>query len=85
MSKFYDIDDYTSKVSENLIVVGTENKAEFTEKYLNNQEIRSKFKLVGTHSDCFHCDEVMATSILLYTQEFADCIIVRTRDQAILD
>ena len=85
MSKFYDIDEYTSKVSEDLIVVGTENKAEFTEKYLNNTELRSKFKLVGTHSDCFHCDEVLATSILLYTQEFANSIIVRTRDQSILD
>ena len=41
MSKFYDIDDYTSRIADDLIVVGTENKAEFTEKYLNNTELRS--------------------------------------------
>jgi hypothetical protein len=70
MSKFFDIDDYTSKITSDLVVVGTENKGEFTEKYLKNAELRSKMKLVGTHSDCFHCDEVMATSMLLYTQEF---------------
>ena len=83
--KFYDIDDYTSKITESLQVVGTENKAEFTEKYLNNKDLRAEFKLIGTHSDCFHCDEVMATSLLLYTKEFEKSIIVRTRDQEILD
>ena len=70
MSKFYDIDDYTSKITDDLVVIGTENKADFSEKYLKNEGLRSKMKLVGTHSDCFHCDEVMATSLLLYTQEF---------------
>lgn len=70
MSNFYDIDDYTSRITDDLVVVGTKNKEEFTKNYLNNAELRSKKKLVGTHSDCFHCDEVMATSMLLYTQEF---------------
>lgn len=85
VKKFFPVDAYTSKITEDLLVVGTENKAEFTEKYLNNAELRAEFKLVGTHSDCFHCDEVMATSMLLYTKEFEKCIIVRSRDQEILD
>ena len=65
--------------------MGTENKEEFTKNFLNNQSIRSQFKLIGTHSDCFHCDEVMATGLLLRTKEFEKSIIVRTRDQEILD
>jgi hypothetical protein len=40
MSKFYDIDDFTSRITEDLVVTGTENKKEFIEKYLNNAELR---------------------------------------------
>ena len=56
----------------------------FKSKYLT-PEVRSQFKLIGTHSDSFHCDEVMATSMLLRTKEFENSIIVRTREQDILD
>jgi hypothetical protein len=28
------------------------------------------FKIIGTHSGLFHSDEVLATTILLYTEEF---------------
>ena len=52
---------------------------------INNKELRSKFKLIGTHSDCFHCDEVLATTLMLRTKEFENSIIVRTRDQTVLD
>ena len=62
--KFFDIDEYTSKITEGLQVVGTEDKEKFTQDFLNNAELRSEYKLVGTHSDAFHCDEVMATSLL---------------------
>lgn len=33
----------------------------------------------------FHCDEVLATTMLLHTKEFADSIIVRTRNFEVLD
>lgn len=62
--KFFDIDEYTSKITEGLQVVGTEDKEKFTQDFLNNAQLRSEYKLVGTHSDAFHCDEVMATSLL---------------------
>jgi hypothetical protein len=62
--KFFDIDEYTSKITSGLQVVGTEDKEKFTQDFLNNAQLRSEFKLVGTHSDAFHCDEVMATSLL---------------------
>lgn len=66
-------------------MVGTENKEEFIKNYLDNAELRAKYKLVGTHSEAFHCDEVLATSMLLRTAEFKNAIIVRTRDYGILE
>ena len=33
----------------------------------------------------FHCDEVMATTMLLYTKEYANAAIVRTRNDQLLD
>jgi len=82
--KFYDIDEFTSKITDDLTVVGTENKESFTNTYLQGM-MRQDFKLIGTHSGAFHCDEALATSLLLRTQEFAKSIIVRSRDQELLD
>ncbi|EGR33761.1 hypothetical protein IMG5_039660 [Ichthyophthirius multifiliis] len=43
-------------------------------------------KKVATHSGCFHCDEVLACTMLTrYTNEFKNCSITRTRDQKIID
>ena len=82
--KFYDQFDFKSRITPELEIIGTENKEEFKAKYLT-PEVRSQFKLIGTHSDSFHCDEVLATSLLLRTAEFEKSIIVRTREQDILD
>eukprot|EP00347_Sterkiella_histriomuscorum_P010961 403374276 len=41
--------------------------------------------LIGTHSEVFHCDEVLATTMLLYTHKFQNAAIVRTRNDAVLD
>ena len=41
--------------------------------------------IIGTHSEVFHCDEVLATTMLLYTQSYADSAIIRTRNQDVLD
>ncbi len=62
--KFFDIDAYTSRITDDLLVIGTEDKDKFQSEYLDNAELRSKYKLVGTHSDAFHCDEVTATALL---------------------
>ena len=66
-------------MTNELIVTGTENKEQFTNTYLGGA-IRDTYKLVGTHSDAFHCDEALATSMLLWTEEFKKSIIVRSRD-----
>ena len=42
-------------------------------------------RVIGTHSDTFHCDEVLACTMLLYTDQYKDCAIVRTRDQEVLN
>ena len=82
---FIDIDDYESVVTSELRVVGTEDKEAFKKDFLENKELRAEFKLIGTHSGAFHCDEVMASTLLLRTEQFAKSIIVRSRDQDILE
>ena len=37
-------------------------------------------RVIGTHNGKFHCDEVLACSMLLLLPEFRGCTIVRTRD-----
>ena len=66
---------YTSKIVDSLNVIGSENKEALALK-------RAAFpsKVIGTHCDTFHCDEVLACTMLLYTNQFANPLIVRTRD-----
>ena len=40
---------------------------------------------MGTHSEVFHCDEVLATTMLRYTKEYQYAALVRTRNQDVLD
>jgi len=40
---------------------------------------------IGTHNGAFHCDEVLACSMLKQLPEYSDAEIVRTRDQGVLD
>ena len=71
---------YTSKITDALTVLGSTNP-----ETLN--QVKQKFKgcVIGTHSDTFHCDEVLACTMLLYTDNFSNSVIVRTRDQEVLN
>ncbi|KAJ8665081.1 hypothetical protein QAD02_006743 [Eretmocerus hayati] len=40
---------------------------------------------IGTHNGTFHCDEVLACSMLKLLPQYKDAIIIRTRDQSVLD
>ena len=40
--------------------------------------------LIGTHDGSFHCDEVLAISILKILPKYANSEIVRSRDQNVL-
>lgn len=72
---------YTSRVTPNLIVMGAEDIDKFNE--IKNDATRTA-RLIGTHSDTFHCDEVLASAMLLYTKDYANSIIVRTRNEELL-
>lgn len=52
--------EYRSMVQEDLLVMGTENMEKF-----DKIKAETTKKLIGTHSDTFHCDEVLATAMLL--------------------
>lgn len=52
--------EFQSRVTDDLIVMGTEDMEKF-----EKVKAETTKKLVGTHCDSFHCDEVLATSMLL--------------------
>ena len=55
--------------------MGTEDMDAF-----NKIKADSTKKFIGTHSDAFHCDEVLATTLLLYTNQYKNSVIIRTRN-----
>ena len=71
---------YKSHIRDELVVMGTEDKEAFLKAIADY-----KGKVIGTHSDGFHCDEVLACSMLMWTNDWKDAMIVRSRDQACLD
>ncbi|XP_017875319.1 UPF0160 protein MYG1, mitochondrial isoform X2 [Ceratina calcarata] len=40
---------------------------------------------IGTHDGCFHCDEALACFLLKTLPRYKDAVIIRTRDDNILD
>ena len=72
--------EYRSMVTDDLLVMGTEDMEAF-----DKLKAETTKKLIGTHSDTFHCDEVMACVMLLQTREFANSSIVRTRQDDVFD
>lgn len=73
---------YKSRISESLKVSPGDNTKAFEEF---KSSLKEDQRIIGTHSEVFHCDEVLATTMLLYTKEYANAVIVRTRNQEVLD
>ena len=52
------------------------------------QAVIQKFKMtnvkIGTHNGAFHCDEVLACSMLKILPEYKDATVIRTRDPELL-
>jgi hypothetical protein len=73
-----------SKVTPQVIVLGAE-KDEVFEKALQDKGVDptklNQMVTIGTHSGPFHCDEVTACMMLLYTEQYKNALIVRTRNQ----
>uniref|UniRef100_A0A6M2DKM9 Uncharacterized protein n=1 Tax=Xenopsylla cheopis TaxID=163159 RepID=A0A6M2DKM9_XENCH len=52
---------------------------------MDRLELSKNYPLrIGTHSEVFHCDEVLACFMLLQLDEFANSRIIRTREQRLL-
>ena len=67
-------------MTDDLVVMGTEDIEAF-----NKVRAETTKKIIGTHSDSFHCDEVLASVMLLQTRAYADSLIVRTRQEDVFD
>lgn len=68
--------------------MGTEDMAKFEEALATvrgETNPEASKTVIGTHSDSFHCDEVTAIAMLLYTEAFKNSIIVRTRVDSCFD
>ena len=62
-------------------VITTESIEDF-EKYKSENPNN---KIIGTHSGVFHSDEVLSTLLLKFHPEFSNSIVVRTRNDEILN
>ena len=71
---------FNSRITEHLRVLPGDNI-----KLWEETKASITGKTIGTHSEVFHCDEVLATTMLLHTKEYKDAVIVRTRNQEVLD
>jgi hypothetical protein len=72
---------YTSRIRDSLKVLPGDQQ-----KVLDEARASGVVKtIIGTHSEVFHCDEVLATTMLLYTKAYEESCIMRTRNQDVLD
>lgn len=63
------------------IVFTTENMTEFDAFKIKHNGV----KIIGTHSGPFHADDVLATMFLKYLHIYSNSVIIRTRNQLILN
>jgi hypothetical protein len=66
-------------LNKNMIVLSTE-KVEEAEALMVKE---SGTKTVGTHSGAFHCDEILACTMLKYTSTYKNFKIIRSRTEEI--
>ena len=69
--------------NQNLTVISTESLEFFETNRLN--EKHTNFKIVATHSGCFHADEVLSVAMIKYIPEFKNMWVIRSRNKEILD
>ena len=73
---------YKSKVTPEFVIASADNLKQL-------EDLRARLgpgtKIMGTHSEAFHCDEVLASAMLRYTKEYEHAALVRTRAQEVLD
>jgi len=67
------------KQNSDFPIISTENK-EQVDKFINENKGK---KVIGTHSGCFHADEVLSCVMLKFADEWKDPILVRSRNPEI--
>jgi hypothetical protein len=77
LGKYVGISSFIS--NSELSVLTTENFQIFLEFHEKNKDK----KIIGTHSGAFHADEVLSCTLLKYTNEFHNSVIVRSRNTEI--
>ena len=74
--------DMTSD-SKDIPILSTENLEEAKEFIDKQKSEDAKWRIAGTHSGVFHCDEVLGCALLKYTTEYSNPAIVRSRNPEI--
>ena len=73
---------FKSKITQDFVISSADNLKQLA-------DFRAKLapgtKIMGTHSEVFHCDEVLATAMLRYTKQYENAALIRTRAQEVLD
>ena len=64
-------------------IISTEDITVANEFISKSKEDGVDRKIIGTHSGVFHCDEVLAWSLLKFTNDFKNPIIIRSRNTEI--
>lgn len=70
--------------NKNILVLSTESLEAFSKQKSLFENIPN-IKIVGTHSGCFHADEVLSVAMIKYIPEFKNFWIIRSRNKEILD
>ena len=75
-----DQDFYTSKITNDLRVMDTDDMEAF-------EKVRAEpgVTLIGTRADHFHCDEALSMVMLLYTDKYKNSVIIRTIQEDVFD
>jgi len=69
----------------NLNVISTESLEIFNKNksIFSSENSPNPMKIVGTHSGCFHADEVLAVVMIKYIPEFENMWVIRSRNKEI--
>ena len=69
--------------NSNISVISTESVEVFLKNKMNFTNGNNPMKIVGTHSGCFHADEVLSVVMIKFIPEFNNMWVIRSRNKEI--
>jgi len=72
-------------LNKDLLVLSTESLEVFLKQKSLFENTSKNLKIVGTHSGCFHADEVLSIAMIKYIPEFSNMWVIRSRNKEILE